>query len=685
MKDSETLRNGKLIRNNVIFPVIVGIILLIAIFPAFLFGIRPGLLAVAVFVVYVIIAVVFILILRKRFFDSLMEFVRSYGLMENRMMEDFPLPYAIADKSGRVYLYNDRFAKLGLRDTGGDALCGQFRELSEKDFVFQGDQKDVSVVYNKRNYRMHLVKLSLEGAKITGQLLELTENDKYILAVYLIDETEIVSMMQRIYDSQAVVCSIRVDDYTEIFEQVDDINKSLVSALIDKEVSSYFGQIGGLVRKVEKNRYFVIFERKYLAGMQRSKFDLLDNIRKLNTDSDIPVTISAGIGVGGSYLQSQDYARTALELALGRGGDQVVVKEGERVYFYGGKIKSVEKNTRVKARVTALALREIIQSKDHVVIMGHKIGDTDCFGAAIGIYKAAKSLGKKAYIVLNELNNSVQPILSEFLDNDEYGDGVFLAVNEAPRYVDEDTALVIVDVNRPEIFECPDLINKTKTIVMIDHHLQSGDRIDNLALSYVEPSASSASEMITELLQYVTGDVRLTKLEAEALYAGILIDTDYFTKNTGVKTFEAAAVLRKSGVDIGKVNGLFSDTLEDFKLKAETIKTAEMFEKGFAIAISPSEGVDNPTIVAAQVANELMTISGVRASFVLVDYADKIYISARSKSDINVQLIMERMGGGGHMNVAGAQLEGSSMEDAVRKVKQTVRKMLDEGILKIED
>jgi len=354
-----------------------------------------------------------------------------------------------------------------------------------------------------------------------------------------------------------------VDDYAEVFEQVDDINKSLVNAMIDKEISSYFGQIGGLVRKLDKNRYFVIFEKKHLAGMQRNKFDLLDNIRKLNSDSGIPVTISAGIGVGDEYLRSQDYARTALELALGRGGDQVVVKEGERVYFYGGKIKSVEKNTRVKARVTALALREIIQSKDHVVVMGHKIGDTDCFGAAIGICRAAKALNRKAYIVLNELNNSVQPILSGFLDSEDYGDGVFLSVDEAPKYVDEDTALVIVDVNRPEIFECPELIFRTKTIVMIDHHLQSGDRIDNVALSYVEPSASSASEMITEMLQYVTGDVKLSKMEAEALYAGILIDTDYFTKNTGVKTFEAAAALRKRGVDIGRINGLFSDTLED--------------------------------------------------------------------------------------------------------------------------
>jgi len=256
-----------------------------------------------------------------------------------------------------------------------------------------------------------------------------------------------------------------------------------------------------------------------------------------------------------------------------------------------------------------------------------------------------------------------------------------MPVEKAPQYVDSKTVLVIVDVNRPQIFECPELVDKAKTIIMIDHHLQSGDRIDNVALSYVEPSASSASEMITELLQYITGDLKLSKLEAEALYAGILIDTDSFTKNTGVKTFEAAALLRKSGVDISRIHDMFSDSLETYKLKAQAFETVEMFEPGFALAVSPSEGTDNPTVLAAQVANQLLGLSSVRASFVLVKTGNKVSISARSKSDVNVQIIMERMGGGGHSNLAGAQLAGSTIEEAAKKVKQTVRKMIEDGIL----
>ena len=660
--------------------IVMGVILLLAIVPTFLFGnSKTGLIATGVFIIYLISTILFFIISYKRSSKRVIRFVRDYALMENRMLEEFPIPYLIADKAGNIILYNHRYEETC--ETESDRIQDVFREVGEEDVYFAGNEKDISIKYGKRSYRLHFSKIPLEGAFVSGRIAKIPEDHKYILAAYMIDETEVVNMMQNLNDSQAVIGSVRIDDYDETFEQTGDVNKSLINALVDKEVSTYFSQIGGIVRKMDRNRFFVVFERRHLAAMQRNKFDIVDNIRAIDTGSDIPITVSIGIGVGESFKQSEDYAKNALELALGRGGDQVVLKEGERVYFYGGKVKAAEKNTRVRARVTALALRDIIKSKDHVVIMGHKTADTDCFGAAIGIYKAATALGKKAYIVLNELNNSVQPILEDFLDQTDYGENVFVPVDKAPQYVDKDTALVIVDVNRPQIFECPELIHKTKTIVMIDHHLQSGDRIDNVALSYVEPSASSASEMITELLQYITGDMKLTKLEAEALYAGILIDTDSFTKNTGVKTFEAAAILKKSGVDIGRINSMFSDTLEDYRLKAEAIGTVEMFEPGFAIAVSPSEGTDNPAVLAAQVANDLLTISSVRASFVLVKYNGKVSVSARSKSDVNVQIIMERMGGGGHINLSGAQLSGCTVEEAVQKVKQTVRKMLEEGIL----
>ncbi|MGI6072508.1 MAG: DHH family phosphoesterase [Lachnospiraceae bacterium] len=681
MKKAKTIKVGTMVKGALIFPVIANAVLLLAAVPAFLMNKEFGYLAAVVFLVHLTATLIFVLVNKRRFAEHLLEFARDYETMEGRMINDFPLPYAITDKNGVIFMYNKRFGRIYDGSPEEGSLFDIFKEMRLSDLEFEGRQNDVAVVYDRRNYRLHFTKLSLSGQMNSKKIVDLSRKDGYVLAVYMIDETEIVTMMQQAVEKQAVICSLTIDDYDEVFEQVDNIRTSLLMAFIDKEIADYFSQVGGLIRKTEKDKYFVMFERKYLALMQRNKFDLLDTIRQIDSDDDVPVTISVGVGVGDSYHQSQDYSRIALELALGRGGDQVVIKEGERTYFYGGKTKSVEKNTRVRARVTALALREVLSSRERVVIMGHKIGDADCFGAAVGISRAAKELGKKAYIVLNELGNSVQPILEDFLDSEDYGEEAFVSANDAAKYVDEDTALVIVDVNRPEIFECPDLIHKTKTIIMIDHHLQSGDRIDNVVLSYVEPSASSASEMVTELLQYIAGDIRLTKLEAEALYAGILIDTDGFTKNTGVKTFEAAAYLRKNGVDINRVNGMFSDTLQDFKLKAETIKTAEIFADGFAIAVSPTEGVENPTIVAAQVANELLTISGIRASFVMVDFSGDIHISARSKGNLNVQLIMERMGGGGHMNVAGAQLKNSSIEEAEKKLKLIIRKMIEEGIL----
>ncbi len=682
MEQKSKVKIGSVLKGYMAFMIIVCVILLIGAAFAFMFDVKAGFIAAGVFLVVFIGTLIFVLVNQKRFTKNMITFARSYESMENRMIKDLPLPYAIVDRNGTVFLYNERFSEFykGAPEEGN--LSEIFAEIKAEDLRFSGDEKDISISFNDRFFRVHMNKLQLQGQLSGKRVIELPENEKYFIAVYLLDETEIVNMMHKMQESQVIIGSILIDNYAEIFDHYDSVSSSLIAAKIDKIVTDYFNRIGSVVKKTEKDKYFVIFERKHLAGLQRSKFDLLDEIRRVETESDNPLTLSVGIGVGSDYNKGQTYAKQGLELALGRGGDQVVLKEGERVYFYGGKTKSVEKNTRVKARITALNLKEVIQGKDHVVIMGHKISDPDCFGAAVGLKKAAEMLERPAYIILNELNNSVQPILENFLDNEEYGENVFVPADQAADYVDNNTALIIVDVNRPDIFECPELVNRTKTVVMIDHHLQSGDRVENVELSYVEPTASSASEMVTELLQYISGDMKLSRLEAEALYAGILIDTDYFTKNTGVRTFEAAAYLRRNGVDIGRVNDLFSDTLEDFKLKAETIKTAEMFENGYALAVSPSEGVDNPTIVAAQVANELLTISGVRASFVLVDYNRQIYISARSKSDVNVQLIMERMGGGGHMTVAGTQLAGSTVEDAKRKLKQTVKKMIEEEIIK---
>ena len=381
---------------------------------------------------------------------------------------------------------------------------------------------------------------------------------------------------------------------------------------------------------------------------------------------------------GDTYSQNYDYARTAIDMALGRGGDQAVVKCGQKIQYYGGKAQQLEKTTRVKARVKAHALRELLETKDCLLIMGHKIGDIDCFGAAIGMYRIAAALNKKAHIVINEVTSSVRPMMERF-ETGDYPKDLFLTGSEAADIVDNNTALVVVDVNRPSITEEPDLLKLVKTIVVIDHHRQSSEIITNATLSYVEPYASSACELVAEILQYVADSIRIKSPEADAMYAGIVIDTNNFTNQAGVRTFEAAAFLRRNGADVTRVRKLFRDSMEDYKARAEAVRQAEVYKKCFAISVCPAEGVESPTVVGAQAANELLDIVGMKASVVLTPYEGKIYISARSIDEVNVQVMMEKLGGGGHRTIAGAQLPGATVEEAKEKVKGVIDMMLEKG------
>ena len=674
------LKVGNVIRGYYLFPILVGVVGLLLSIALYFVNLKAALLATAVYVVVLIASIIFVNINKRHLMEGLLKFARSYQSLEGTFISEFPIPYAIADVPGNILIYNDKFGKMYDEAPGKKNICDLFKEMNPQDLEFEGDYKDYSIVYDSRNYRMRISKLPISSELFEERFITLPRQDMYVLTVYLFDETEIVNMVKKGVEEQLVIGSIYIDNYDETLEQSTDVRRSMIVAMVDRAVVNFFQNVGGVVRKIEKDRYFVSFKRRYLPVLQRGKFELLDEVKEIETESEMPVTLSIGIGVGTDLIKNSENARQALELALGRGGDQAVVRDGERVYYYGGKTRQAEKNSRVKARVKAVALKEIIRNKDHVVIMGHKTCDLDCLGAAIGIYRAAKTLGKKAYIILNELNNTVHPIL-EFFENDPEYDDVFIYAQNAHEYVNEDTALVIVDVNKPDYFEVPELINLTKTIVLIDHHLQSGEKIESISLLHHEPTASSASEMVSELLQYISDEVKLKKIEAETLYAGILIDTNYFSKNTGVRTFEAAAFLRKNGVDVAKVKELFNDSMEDFKAKAETVRSAEVVDGRFAMAVCPTEKIDNPTVVAAQVANELLDVSGVVGSFVLADINGRVYISARSKGDVNVQLVMERMGGGGHMNTAGAQIENSSIEDTKKKLNLTLRKMIEEGIL----
>ncbi len=431
---------------------------------------------------------------------------------------------------------------------------------------------------------------------------------------------------------------------------------------------------------MEKDKYFFVIKQQYMARIQEERFSILEDVKTVNIGNDMAVTLSIGIGMNGeSYCQNYDYARTSIDMALGRGGDQAVVKDGEKILYYGGKAQQMEKTTRVKARVKAHALRELMESKDRLLIMGHRLSDIDSFGAAVGIYRIAASMNKKANIVVNEVTSSVRPMMERFTGSGEYPEDMFLKGHQAAELADAGTMLVVVDVNRPSITDEPSLLQLVKTVVVLDHHRTSSEIINHAVLSYVEPYASSACEMVAEVLQYIADGIKVRPAEADAMYAGIVIDTQNFTNQTGVRTFEAAAFLRRNGADITRVRKLFRENMKDYQAKAEAVRAAEVYMDAFAISQCPAEGLESPTIIGAQAANELLEIRGIKASVVLTEYNGTVYFSARSIDEVNVQVMMEKLGGGGHRTIAGAQMEGVSIEEAKERLKAVIGQMLEEG------
>ena len=391
-----------------------------------------------------------------------------------------------------------------------------------------------------RNMRRVEIDELLDGS----QIIDADKEKNYLIAAYLFDETELKKYMRKNQEEQLVTGLLYLDNYEEALESVEEVRSSLLIALIDRKINKYFASIDGVVKKLEKDKYFLVMRRKSLEQLKEKKFNILEEVKSVNIGNEMAVTISIGIGINAdSYAHTSESARIAMELALGRGGDQVVIKDGNNITYFGGKSQMMEKTTRVKARVKAHALKEFMSSKDKIVVMGHKITDVDSFGAAIGIYRAARTLEKKAYIVINNPTSSIRPLMDGFLHSQDYDSRMFVTSHEAKEIVDDNT---VVDTNRPGYTECEELLYMTKTIVVLDHHRQSKDIIQNAVLSYIEPYASSACEMVAEILQYFADGIRIRNIEADSLYAGIMIDTNNFTTRAGVRTFEAAAFLRKN-------------------------------------------------------------------------------------------------------------------------------------------
>ena len=636
-----------------------------------------GIMVSAATLIYMAISLWLYFTRKKALVSGLTEYARRYASAQMRQMDELLVPYAVVDETGRLVWMNQEFSRI--TETGGAApktLMSVFPQVTKEQLQTAGETITVHDSYGERNYRIDLRQLEMDP-----QEEEPMEGPRQTLtAVCLSDETQILKYRQQINDQKMVAGLIYLDNYDEALESVEEVRRSLLIALIDRKINKYISSMNGIVKKLEKDKYFFAVKQQYMLKIQEDHFSILEEVKTVNIGNEMAVTLSIGIGMNGdSYSQNYEYARTAIDMALGRGGDQAVVKDSGKIQYYGGKAQQVEKTTRVKARVKAHALRELMDGKDRLLIMGHRLADIDSFGAAVGIYRIATALNKKAHIVVNQVTSSVRPMMERFTETNDYPEDMFLKGEEAAGLVDNTTMLVVVDVNRPSITDEPSLLKMVKTIVVLDHHRASSEVIDNAVLSYVEPYASSACEMVAEVLQYIADGIKVKAPEADAMYAGIVIDTQNFTNQTGVRTFEAAAFLRRSGADITRVRKLFRENMVDYQAKAEAVKNAQVYMDAFAISICPSEGLESPTIVGAQAANELLEIRGIKASVVLTMYNNVVYYSARSIDEVNVQVMMEKLGGGGHRTIAGAQIADITLEEGINRLKEVIRQMVEEG------
>ena len=680
MKKTNIKLKGKL-RRYLNWPLYLTIVLILMDVAMYAQDIQMG----AEFSGFIVLYVIIVLISNRRnrplLINELVNFATQYGTVQKQLLNDFEIPYALLDYNSRFLWMNEKFTEITGKDKNYHKSVTTVFPILTKDILQKSEAVgSINVMLDDRNYRISMKRIYFDSVTKDSAIVAINDTDEYLTAIYLFDETELNRYIRENEEQKLVAGLIYIDNYEEALDSIEDVKRSLLIALVDRKVNKYFTEIDALVRKIEKDKYFVVFKYKYLEQLSADKFKLIEDVKSIKVGNEMAITLSIGVGAGGvSYTQNYEYARMGIDLALGRGGDQVVVKEGEEVTYYGGKAKQVERNTRVKARVKAHALREIIESREHVVIMGHTISDVDSLGAAIGVYCAARVLGKKAQIVLNEVTTSLRPLVECFTEEKGYPADLFIKNEEALLITNKNTLVMVVDTNRPSYTECPELLNRTDTICVFDHHRQNSEVIENPVLSYIEPYASSACEMIAEVLQYFSENIKLEPSEADCIYAGILIDTNNFMTKTGVRTFEAAAYLRRAGAEVTRVRKMLRNDMAAYKARAEAVRHAEVYRGAFAISVCPADNIESPTIVGAQAANELLNIVGIKASFVLTEYQGKIYISSRSIDEINVQLIMERVGGGGHLNVAGAQLTNCTIQEAKRMIQDTIDEMIKEG------
>ena len=684
------MNNGNKLKRRVQLIILLPVVLALGLLGAtiYLNGIssQMGVIAVALLILFIIAILILYFTLLPELSSVLVDYSLEQGKIQKELLHELEIPYAILDTDGHIMWANNMF-----HDTIGVAhnkrikkpVDSYFSELMPE--IIDGSESvDINIDYNDRKYKASIKRIDM--SKVFDENKDEADGDDIVLALYLFDETNLRKLEQETIDQKLYAGLLYLDNYDEVMDQLEDVKHSILTALVERKINMYLSNIDAIVKHIENDKYFFVFKQKYMQTLRNDRFSILDDVKNINVGNDIAMTLSIGIGADldsdtNGYMNAYENARTAIGMAMGRGGDQAAVKLGEQVTYYGGKSAGTEKTTRVKARVKAQAFEELLLSKEKVIIMAHKRPDADAFGSAVGIYRLVSAMNKKAFIVLNEVTEAIRPLVSSFKAANMY-DGVFLTSTEAVSQVDQNTVVVVCDVNRPSMTECEELLSPVPTVVVFDHHRQTNEAIKGATLSYIEPFASSACEMIAEMYQYMSKSPKLKTQEADAMYAGILIDTDNFLNKTGVRTFEAASFLRKNGADVVRVRKMFRSSMTELKERAQGISNAEIYMGHFALSYVDADesSKEAPTVPVAKAANELLNVENIDASFVVTEAEDgMLYVSARSIGDINVQIIMERFNGGGHSNIAGAQLKGKSKEEFFAELKNVLKEMTTAG------
>lgn len=584
------------------------------------------------------------------------------GNIDNSILEYIPLPACFINGQGKITGASERINEVFIYDEilGSDIFVLTGIKLGELYDCLE-NEKHPLIKRNDRIFRLSVKKL--------------TDQEEDGLAVFFSDVTNLEDLKDRYNNEKPCIAKIQLDNYDELIDSTGPVPRLALSSQIDGIIRKWAARIEASVVCVKSSLYVVWFEQQHLDKIIASKFDLLDEVRNLETGADFPASLSIGVGVGGKNMaQSESYADIALDLALGRGGDQAVVKRNIKIEYYGGKLQTVEKSNKGKSRIVGHALKQLIEQSKKIFIMGHDNPDMDSFGSALGISRLCNLSEKEPYIVIDEYNEALQTIFKQAKESDNYK---FISSEKAVSLAEADSLVIVVDTHRPSLVECPKLLEICEKVVVIDHHRKVEEFIENPVLAYMESYASSASELVAEILQYMSKKKSLAKLEAEALLAGMTVDTNGFAIKTGVRTFEAAAWLRRQGADPTEVKRFFQEDIANIRLRAQAVAETQVFEGGVAITTCPQVRTD-AQLICAQVADQLLTIKGVKASFVVGrNIEERTVISARSLGDVNVQLVMEKFGGGGHLTTAAAQVSES--------IKQTVDKIMEIMEVKEDD